>query len=175
MCPTDLYKAVTRRYRRGFMLFRVLFNVSMICLGCSYFLVSPWLPWAAFACLAGVLFLKASSNSASDYALADAICRGPALVYWVQPVSMPAATRHRNVFPGLLSGMRIYDKKTEESYRMAAGATGLWEFVQLHLRDGNHLEVRLSTPQMRELIAWLTEMNPSLRVGDFYDVPVRSL
>jgi hypothetical protein len=42
-------------------------------------------------------------------------------------------------------------------------------FITLHLRDGSELEVGLSKDQIRRLVDWLAERNPSLRVGAFDD------
>ena len=40
-------------------------------------------------------------------------------------------------------------------------------FIALHLRDGAELEVGLPIDEVRRFVAWLSEHNPSLRIGAY--------
>lgn len=135
---------IARRLRRGFVLFRILYLASAVVAGVAL-IVPGGCPWAIAAFAAGILFYFFWSEAGKHGLNAQNVCQNPQLVYWVHPVAYPVL--QRNLF-----------RRSAENRR---------QYMLLHLRDGTELEVTLLPDQMEMFIDWLTERNPSVRIGDY--------
>jgi hypothetical protein len=97
-------------------------------------------PWVVAAVLASILFYLALSLVRKGISLAWNVSEKPQLVYWAQP-----STLSEKFSPDLID----------------------FKFLTLHLRNGRQLEVHLPPTEMRELITWLKDRNPSVRLGPY--------
>jgi hypothetical protein len=143
------------RLQRGVMIFRSLYLVFAGCAGAAFFagcFYHAWIPWAVVAFIMGLACrLAVLLHVAPRYRSARKIVENPQIVYWGHSID------GRGQFT---------DTTVIESNK-----------IKLHLKDGGQLAVEAvrgtgtSQKQLREVISWLHQRNPSMRWGN-YDHPV---
>jgi len=143
-----------RRLRRGGIIFHSLYLVFCGCAGGAIFaglFFHGWIPWAIAAFIMGLVCrLTVLLSVGRKYISAWKVAENPQIVYWA----------HSLDGQGRAVGKPVTESKN----------------IRLHLKDGTQLEVEAvrgtgtSQEQLREIISWLRQRNPSIRWGD-YDKP----
>ena len=144
---TVVYVTLSRRYRRVYLVERLLSGTSLLAT-VGLFLIPGGLPWAVLTFALTVAFSVGWGNAARLSTLLDVVFENPSTVYWAQPTWAPDSLRKRAGLPW--------------------GAI-VWDYVTLHLRYGTRLQVRSSPEDIRELLAWLADRNPTVHLGNYYN------
>ena len=132
------YRSFIRRVRCGVFLFQILTLASPV-FG-AWALATPGCrSWAAVCFLVALLFGLARNQVRGRYISARKVSETPQIVYWAHPT-------------------RPFEPRSNETI-------GECKLLMLHLQDGTQLEVDLPPAEMCRLIDWLTEKNPSIRLG----------
>jgi hypothetical protein len=139
-----------RRFRRGGILFHSLYLILLGCAGGALVchLGISWAIAAFILCL--VCRLTVLLSIGRKYISACNVAENPQIVYWGHSMDRQG---------------RAIDTPVTESKN-----------ILLHLKDGTQVEVEavrgtgVSQTQLREIIFWLRQRNPSIRWGD-YDKP----
>ncbi len=147
MQPPEVYRLLSRRVRRGEIIFGVLSFVLYASSVAALVTGRGSLAFGTFP--AGLLCGLALQHVRDRNASARIVSENPHLVFWAHPTVIPYHNRWLFRFTRL-------------------------HFLMLHLRDGKQFEAGLSPGEMRSFVAWLTEQNPSVRMGD-YDHPQSSI
>jgi hypothetical protein len=140
MQPSDVYSLLTRRIRRGLIVFSILRFASI---GAAVWaLVTPGnRPWGVSAFLLSILFHLGGNTVWKQNVSAWKISGDPGLVYWAHPNDLRQPC--------------------------SPSATIKFRFLTLHLRDGQQFEVNLPPAEMQIFMKWLNERNPTMRWGAF--------
>jgi hypothetical protein len=144
MEPNEIYLSLSRRFRRGEVVFGSLWIASMVTIVVAVEVKNWSLVAAGF--LAGMQFGLANffihrSNEAAWNAAFH-----PQMVYWVRPTA-PSIYRR---------GSRWVRYKILEE-----------NIVTLHLRDGRQFEIHKPAREINLFLAWLQERNPTVRIGSY--------
>ena len=139
-----------RRLRRGGIIFHSLFLVFLGC-ACGALIFHWGFSWVIAAFIMSLVCrLTVLLSVGRKYISAWKVAENPQIVYWAHSLDGQG---------------RAIDKHVKESKN-----------IRLHLKDGTQLEVEAvrgtgtSQEQLREIISWLRQRNPSIRWGD-YDKP----
>jgi hypothetical protein len=143
MQPPEVFRLLTRKIRRGGIMFRILWLVSLGCTGAALF-VPGFRSWAVAGFLASMLFMLGWIHVRGRYLSALAVSEHPQLVYWAHPT-------------------RAKDNRVSDD------AINDCKLFTLHLRDGTQFQAHLSAKDTSNFIAWLKEQNPSVRFGPYDD------
>jgi len=143
MQSLDVYRLLTTRLRRGFVIGRILRLVCLIS-ACAIY-ITDGIPWAVVAFLLCLISHMHFVNVCKSLDSAYEISRNSQIVYWAHPTS---------------ANVVCLDVPIDECTAML-----------LHLRDGATLEISLPKEKMRTVVDWLVEQNPSLRLGPYRAVP----
>jgi hypothetical protein len=141
MQSTEVYRLLSRRTRRGRYIFGTLAIVLPVSGGLA--LAAGRGSWAVAAFFAGLLFALGFHHVRERDASARCVAENPQLVYWAHPTMIPSQNRWLFAFTQL-------------------------RFLMLHLRDGRQFEAGLPPDEMTSFVAWLTQQNPTMRMG-IYD------
>ena len=139
MESSDVFRLLTRRFRRGLVIFPTLWIVAIIWGGQSL-VGSRNRSWAVAASFAALLFYLGFDHVRKEFVSAKKVSVNPRIVYW-----------------GHSANLRLPFSARSSKY-----------FI-LHLRDGCQLEVNLPPTEMAKFIDWLKEQNPSVRLGPYDD------
>ena len=140
MQSTEVYHMLVRRPRRGRFIFGTL--ALSLYFSTGVFLVAGRGSWAAAAFLAGLLCALGFHHVSEREASGRSVAEKPQLVFWAHPTIIPAQSRWLFAFTHL-------------------------HFLMLHLRDGRQFEAGLPPDEMSTFISWLTEQNPTMRMGTY--------
>lgn len=139
MQPSEVYRLLGRRARRGLIIFPSLWFASLATVAVAS-LIPGGHSWAVAAIFASILSYVAFGHVRKGLFLAWTVSENPQLVYWAQPNIVV-----EKVSPDLID----------------------FKFLTLHLRNGQRLEVHLPAPEMSRFIVWLSKRNPSIRWGPY--------
>ena len=141
------FRKLIRRLWRGGVIFH---SSSLVFLGCACgALIFHWgISWAIAAFIMGLVCrLSVVLSVGRKYISAWKVAENPQIIYWAHSLDGQG---------------RAIDKPVTESKN-----------IRLHLKDGTQLEVAAvrgtgtSQEQLREIISWLRQRNPSIRWGNF--------
>jgi hypothetical protein len=139
-----------RRLRRGGIIFNSLYYVFLGC-ACAALIFHWGISWAITAFILGLVCrLTFLLSVGRRYISAWKVAENPQIVYWAHSLDG--------------QGRAIVEPVAESKN------------IRLHLKDGTQLAVEAvrgtgtSHEQLREIISWLRQCNPSIRWGD-YDNP----
>ncbi|HEY1661095.1 MAG TPA: hypothetical protein VGI03_01635 [Verrucomicrobiae bacterium] len=139
-----------RRLRRGGVFFHSLYLVFLGC-GCGALMFHWGIPWFILCFILGLICrLTVLLHVGRRYISARKVTENPGIVYWGYATDRQGCATDRAV--------------TEANT------------IKLQLKDGSHLAVEavrgagITREQLREVIAWLRQKNPSIRWGN-YDKP----
>ena len=150
MQPAEIYRLLTQRVRRGLIIFTGLWFASVI--SCGLLMVYPaGRPWAAAIFLVGMFAGLGRAHVYKRNVAARKVAFDPRLVYWAHPILGLRKDPHDPRPIGAFSSEAILDCTV----------------LTLHLRDGTHCEVSLPNPEMHVFVAWLSEKNPTVRMGTY--------
>jgi hypothetical protein len=144
------FRKLIRRLRRGGIIFH---SSSLVFFGCACgALIFHWgMSWAIAAFIMSLVCrLTILLSVGRKYISAWKVAETPQIVYWAHSLDGQG---------------RAIGKSVNESKN-----------IRLHLKDGTQLEVEAvrgagtSQEQLREIVSWLRQRNPSIRWGD-YDKP----
>lgn len=147
--PEGLYKLI-RRLRRGGIFFQ---SLNRIFLGCGFgALIFHWGITLFILCfvMGLVCRLTARLHIGRRYISARKVAENPQIIYW----------GHDTDQQGLATDWAVTQSKT----------------ITLHLKDGSQLAIEavrgagITQEQLREVISWLRQKNPSIGWGN-YDKP----
>ncbi len=144
MQSLELYRILAHRIRVGLVIWPVLCFVSIVS-GVLATLTSTSRPWAVTAFVVSILFYWSWCHVRKRSITALRIAENPQLVYWAYPFNGPQPfasvdSRERSDVPTC---------------------------VQLHLRDGTDLDIRLPKAQMQAVLSELLVRNASVRLGAY--------
>ena len=139
MESSELDRFLTRRFRRGLVIFSILWLISVGWAG-QTLVASGNRAWAVAAFFAAMLSGLGFQHVRKGFIVAKRVSANPKIVYWAHSsgLRLPLSTKSQN-------------------------------FFILHLRDGSQLEVLLPEAEMTKFIDWLKEQNPSVRMGPYDD------
>ena len=150
----DGFYLLIRRLQRGVVIFRTLYLLFAGSTGVALILgllFHGWIPWALVAFMASLSCrLAVLLHVGPRYVSARKVLKNPQIVYWGHSID------GRGQFT---------DTTVVESPRL-----------KLHLKNGAQLQIEVvrgtgtSQEQLREVVLWLRNHNPSIRWGD-YDNP----
>jgi len=138
MQSSEVYRLLSRRPRRGRIIFGTL-SLAFPVFG-GFALATDRVAWAVAAFFAGLLFGLGFRHVWERDASAWSVAQDPQLVYWAHPTKIPAQNGWLFAFTRL-------------------------RFLTLHLRDGRQFEAGLPPDEMSLFVSWLTEQNPTVRMG----------
>jgi hypothetical protein len=139
METSEVVRLLTRRFRRGLVIFPTLWLALVVFAG-QTLIASRNRPWGVAAFITAILIGLGFHQVRKGFVLAKKVSANPRIVYWAHSSSqrLPFSTNSLNYF-------------------------------MLHLRDGCQLEVHLPPTEMAKFIDWLKEQNPSVRLGPYDD------
>jgi hypothetical protein len=140
MEPNEIYRLLSRRMRRGVIIFGTLFVV--LCISCGLAFADKQTSWAVASFVTAILMGLAFRHVRSRDTAARKIASNPHLVFWAHPTVIPANQQW------------LLRYTTVQS-------------LSLHLRDGGQFDACLSSNEMETFISWLMAQNPSIRMGAF--------
>lgn len=139
-----------RRLRRGGIIFQSLYFIFLGC-ACATLIFHWGISWAITAFIMSLVCrLTVLLSVGRQYISAWKVAENPQIVYWAHSLDGQG---------------RAIDTLVTESKN-----------IRLHLKDGTQLAVEavrgtgISQEQLREIISWLQQRNPSIRWGN-YDKP----
>jgi hypothetical protein len=144
------FRILIRHLRRGVVIFK---SLKLVFLGCAVgvFIFHGGIAWVITSFILGLVCeLTALLHVGRRYISAWKVAENPQIVFWGHSVDRQ----------GQATDKPVIDSKN----------------LKLHLRDGTQLEVEavsgtgMSQEQLRDIILWLRQRNPSMRWGD-YDKP----
>jgi hypothetical protein len=140
MDSSEVYRLLSRRVRRGVVVFGALSLVCCIASGLAF--AEKQTAWAVAgfegAILLGLGFRHVRGRDISARKLSS----NPQLVYWVHPTVIPA----------------------NEQWTLQLTTV---QSISLHLRDGSQFDACLSPTEMESFFTWLKCQNPSMRMGAY--------
>ena len=140
MQPSEIYRLLGCRPRRGRIVFGTLFLACSVSGG--FALAIDRVAWVVAAFFAGLLVGLGFRHVRERDVSARSVAECPELVYWAHPATIPV----------------------QDGWLFAC--THL-RFLMLHLRDGRQFEAGLPPDEMSLFISWLTEQNPTIRMGTY--------
>jgi hypothetical protein len=138
----DSLQTFLRRLHRGALILRILW-LFLMALAVLALILSAFL-WAALAFLLVMACVLLGIHVSRRYLVAWKVATNPQWVYWAHAT------------PG-------FDRSLDAPLSDCSHLT-------LHLRDGSFLQIDLPPISINELVAWLTEHNPSVRCGRYDDL-----
>src|SRR3990172_5107491 len=152
MQSSEFYRMLIPSLRGAVIISSILWYVSIACGGVALF-VPGGRPWAVIAFIAGVMFYLWSANLRKMNEAAYMISENPEVVYWAHPMG-----QHQPLSDDSIDDYTCPNPMLRRT------------FLRLHLRDGTQFEFGLPPAEMRRLVTWLRERNPSVRLGAYDNI-----